>query len=62
MRPECRGGQDLLDVEQAEWKAEIEPDGVADDLAWEAVSDIAGRGRRGHRIQLRNRADLSKVT
>src|ERR1700761_9645027 len=55
-------GQDLIDVPQAERKAEIEPDGVADDLGWEAVTGIVGRGRRGHRVRLRNQADLGKAT
>jgi hypothetical protein len=30
---------------QAEREAEIEPDGEAADLGWEAVSGVAGRGR-----------------
>src|SRR3954462_5946025 len=34
------GGQHLFDHAQAERKAEIEPDGVADDLAWKAVAGV----------------------
>src|SRR4051812_21257702 len=51
---DAAGGEDLIDMAQAERKAEIQPDGVADDLGWEAVADIAGWGGRCHRIPLRD--------
>src|SRR5215210_1410631 len=38
------GRQHLFDHAQAERKAEIEPDGVADDLAWKAVAGVGGLG------------------
>src|SRR4051794_25656853 len=41
-------GQRLLDHPQAEREAEVEPDGVADDLRREAVAGVGGRDRRRH--------------
>src|SRR3954466_10092450 len=41
-------GQHLLDHAQAEREAEVQLDGMADDIGREAVADIAGRGERGH--------------
>src|SRR5215217_5037668 len=35
---DAAGRQHLFDHAQAERKAEVEPDGVADDLAWKAVA------------------------
>src|SRR5215213_1707 len=40
--------KDLVHVAQAQGEAEIEPDGIADDLAREAVAGIAGTGRCRH--------------
>src|SRR3954463_15957999 len=37
-------GQHLFDHAQAERKAEIEPHGVADDLAWKAIAGVGGLG------------------
>jgi hypothetical protein len=37
---DAAGGEDLVDMAQAEWKAEIEPNRMADDLAWEAVAGV----------------------
>src|SRR3712207_4018099 len=55
------GGQHLLDHAQAEREAEIQPDGVADDLGWKAVAGI-GRlgGRRAHFGSLPGRAPSAK--
>src|SRR3954454_22975032 len=41
---EAAGGQHLFDHAQAEREAEVEPHGVADDLAWKAVAGIRGLG------------------
>src|SRR3954447_5960079 len=41
-------GQQLLDHPQAEREAEVEPDGVADDLRREPVAGVGGRDRRRH--------------
>ena len=38
------GGQPLFHHAQAQRKAEAEPDGVADNLAWEAVAGVGGLG------------------
>lgn len=46
---------------QAEWKAEVEPCGEADDLGWEAVAGVTGRGGRGYLIRLRNPADFGNT-
>ncbi len=35
-------GQEILDVSQAEGKSVVEPDGMADDRRWEAVTGVAG--------------------
>jgi hypothetical protein len=51
---DAAGGEDLVDMAQAEREAEIEPDSMTDDLGWEAVADIAGRGGRCHRTPLRD--------
>jgi hypothetical protein len=53
-------GEDFIDMAQAEWKAEIQPDGKADDLGWKAVAGVAGRGGRGHRVRLRDADRLGK--
>src|SRR3954470_14650346 len=37
--------EDLVHMAQAQRKAEVEPDGIADDLGREAVTGIAGRRR-----------------
>src|SRR3954453_19909120 len=41
---DAAGRQHLFDHAQAERKAEVEPDGVADDLAWKAVTGVRGLG------------------
>ena len=41
---DAAGRQQLLDQAQPEREAEIEPDGVADDLGREAVAGVAGTG------------------
>src|SRR3954447_4523161 len=45
---DAAGGQHLFDHAQAQRKAEIEPDGVADDLARKAVAGIGGLGGGCH--------------
>src|SRR4051812_25386627 len=45
---DAAGGEDLIDVAQAERKAEIQPNSEPDDLGWEAVAGVAGWGGRGH--------------
>src|SRR4051794_31800553 len=45
---DAAGGQHLCDHAQAQGKAEVEPDGVADDLAWKAVAGVGGLGGRCH--------------
>src|SRR4051794_29013802 len=42
------GRQHLFDHAQAERKAEVEPHGVADDLAWKAVAGVGGLGGGCH--------------
>src|SRR3954471_7215098 len=37
---DAAGGQHLFDHAQAQRKAEVEPNGVADDLAWKAVTGV----------------------
>ena len=32
--------QQVLDIPKAEWKAEIQPDGILDDIRWKAVAMI----------------------
>ena len=49
-------GQHLLDHAQAEREAEVQPNGVADDLGRKAVAGIAGGGRRCHPVRLRDLA------
>src|SRR4051812_13709394 len=41
---EAAGGQHLFHHAKAQRKAEVEPDGVADDLAWKAVAGVGGLG------------------
>src|SRR3954471_7736800 len=41
---DAAGGQHLFDHAQAERKAEVQPHGVADDLAWKAVAGVGGLG------------------
>jgi hypothetical protein len=41
---DATGGEDLVDMAQAERKSEVEPDGVADDLGREPMSGVAGGG------------------
>src|SRR3954466_14907745 len=45
---DAAGGQHLFDHAQAQGKAEVEPDGVADDLAWKAVAGVGGLGGECH--------------
>jgi hypothetical protein len=33
-------GQQILDIPKAQWKSEIHPDGILDDLGWKAVAVI----------------------
>jgi hypothetical protein len=54
------GGEDLIDLAQAERKAEIKPHGEADDLGREAVAGVAGRSRRDHLVRLRDMDCLGK--
>jgi hypothetical protein len=49
-------GQHLLDHAQAEGKAEIQPNRMADDLGRKPVAGVAGEGRRCHPIRLRDLA------
>src|SRR4051812_44741015 len=46
------GGQHLLDHPQAEREAEVEPNGVADDLRREAMAGVAGAEGHGHPARL----------
>src|SRR5215213_987471 len=46
--------QHLLDHAQAQRKAEVEPDRVADDLGREAVAAVAGGGTGRHSVRLRD--------
>src|SRR5215207_5479352 len=45
---DAAGRQHLFDRAQAQRKAEVEPDGVADDLAWKAVAGVGGLGGTCH--------------
>src|SRR3954468_20819296 len=45
---DAAGRQHLFHHAQAQWKAEVEPDGVADDLAWKAVSSVGRLGAGSH--------------
>src|SRR3954468_18823350 len=45
---DAAGGQHLFHHAQAQRKAEVEPHGVADDLAWKAVAGVGGLGCRCH--------------
>src|SRR5918911_1500001 len=49
---DAAGGQHLFDHAQAQGKAEIEPDSVADDLGWEAMTGIAVTGGCRHPARL----------
>src|SRR5919206_1813742 len=49
---DAAGGQHLFDHAQAQGKAEIEPDCVADDLGWEAMTGIAVTGGCRHPARL----------
>jgi hypothetical protein len=49
---DATGGEDLVDMAQAERKSEVEPDGVADDLGREPMSGVAGGGGRRHPVRL----------
>jgi hypothetical protein len=51
---DATGGEDLVDMAQAERKSEAEPDGVADDLGREPMSGVAGGGGRRHPVRLPN--------
>jgi hypothetical protein len=42
------GGQHLLDHSQAQREAEIQPDRVAVDLGWKAVTGVSVRGEHRH--------------
>ena len=44
--------QQLIDVAQAQGEAEIEPDGMADDLGREPVAGVVGEGGRPHPVRL----------
>src|ERR671938_560870 len=46
-------GEDLIHMTQAQRKAEIEPDRMADDLRGEAMTGIAGAGGGSHPTRLR---------
>src|SRR3954471_555031 len=41
---DAAGGQHLFHHAQAQRKAKVEPDGVADDLGWKAVAGVGGLG------------------
>src|SRR5215211_392544 len=41
---DAAGRQHLFHHAQAQGKAEVEPNGVADDLAWKAVAGVGGLG------------------
>src|SRR3954471_14153586 len=45
---DAAGRQHLFDHAQAQGKAEVEPNGVADDLAWKAVAGVGGLGAGCH--------------
>src|SRR3954468_24988563 len=45
---DAAGRQHLIHHAQAQRKAEVEPDRVADDLAWKAVAGVGGLGRGCH--------------
>jgi hypothetical protein len=40
--------QQLVHHAQAEWEAEVQPHGVADDLSWESVAGVVRAGRCRH--------------
>lgn len=42
---DAASSEDLIDMAQTERKAEIQPDGEADDLSWEAVTGVARWGQ-----------------
>src|SRR4051812_10873952 len=44
--------EDLIHVTQAEREAEVQPDGMADDLGREAVAGITGANERRHPVRL----------
>ena len=54
-------GQQFVHHAQAQGKAEVEPDGVADDLGREPVAGIAGTSGRGHPVRLPDPACPSKL-
>jgi hypothetical protein len=45
---DAAGGQHLLNHSQAQREAEIQPDRVADDLGWKAVTGVSVRSERRH--------------
>jgi len=45
-------GEQLIHIAQAQGKAEVEPNGVADDLGREAMAGVAGSGGRCHPVRL----------
>ena len=45
---DAAGGQHLLDHSQAQREAEIQPDRVADDLGWKAVTGVSVRSEHRH--------------
>src|SRR4051794_40825191 len=49
---DAAGGQHLFDHAQAQREAEVEPHGVADDLAWKAVAGVGGLGCGCHACHL----------
>src|SRR3712207_2961224 len=49
---DAAGCEDLVHMAQAQGRAEVEPDGIADDLSWEPMASIAGRGGRRHPARL----------
>jgi len=51
---DAAGGEELVHIAQAERETEVEPDRVADDLAWEAIAGVAGKDGRRHPGRLRD--------
>jgi hypothetical protein len=49
---DAASGQQLLDHPQPEREPEIQPDGVANDLAWEPITGIASASRCHHATRL----------